>query len=108
MFVKKVLAILFVFMLSNSYSYASTYNNIKPITCSVSDATVAAVEEYLKLDFDHSSDLRSQIISALKKDTCLSSKLSDSYIEMLAVRISEDVINFGLTVSEVIEEFFYE
>jgi len=127
MLAKNFLGILFVFMLSHSNSYASTPNsvdpnNVDPSTCSVSDSTMTAVEEWLKSDLNHSSDviLRLQIISALKEDTCVSSKLSklselnksllnDSGMGMLADRISENFsLKAGLTVRQVIENFFFE
>ena len=130
MLAKNFLGILFVFMLSHSNSYASTPNsvdpnNVDPSTCSVSDSTMTAVEEWLKSDLNHSSDviLRSHIISALKEDTCVSSKLSklsklselnesllnDSGMGMLADRISENFsLKAGLTVRQVIENFFFE
>ncbi|MFN7904166.1 MAG: hypothetical protein ACK5P5_03190 [Pseudobdellovibrionaceae bacterium] len=127
MLAKNFLGIFFVFMLFHSNSYASIPNSVDPnrvdpSTCSVSDSTITAVEEWLKSDLNHSSDviLRLQIISALKKDTCVSSKLSelsirnksllnDSGMGMLADRISENFFfKTGLTVREVIENFFYE
>jgi hypothetical protein len=121
MFAKKVLGVLFVFMLSNSNTYASS-------SCSASDKTVTAVEGWLDSKHEFSSEIirRLHIISALKKDDCIDSKLKyfasvnqtfdedkyDSLIDNLAIRVSvdtsQDTFKDPLTVRQVIENFLYE
>jgi hypothetical protein len=118
MFAKNVLGILFVFMLFNSNTYASSscIDLDKTVICSASDETVTAADEWLRSDLNLSS-----LIPILKNDKYISLKLEslsfvnqtfdekiyNSLLENLAIRISEDVIKFRLTVRDVIEEFLY-